>query len=102
MGLQTNVGKMVGMVCRTCQAVGIESESADERRMTGEGLSYRERQRVRVNYSDCVEETAMGFLAVYQHMQHGKAAVGRRKWETTDPVRNPKIQDDFPNRWGPK
>ena len=48
MGLRTNVGKMVSIVCRPCQAAGTKSEAAYGRKMTGEGPTYRERQRERV------------------------------------------------------
>ena len=41
-GLQTNVEKPVGMVCRTCQAAGNQSKVAYWRRITGEGPTYRE------------------------------------------------------------
>ena len=46
--LQTNVRKTVGMVCRPCQAVGTKLEAACGWRMTGEGPSYPERQKGRV------------------------------------------------------
>ena len=36
-GLQTNIRKTVGMVCRTCQAAGTQLEAAYGRQMTGEG-----------------------------------------------------------------
>ena len=47
-GLRKNFGKMVGMFCCPCQASGTQSEAAYKRRMAGAGLSYWERQRVRV------------------------------------------------------
>ena len=48
-GLMTNVGKTVSMVCQPCQ-VGARNrtEEAYDRRITGEGRSYAERQRERV------------------------------------------------------
>ena len=36
-GLRKNSEKMVGMVCRPCQAAGTQSEAAYERRMMGVG-----------------------------------------------------------------
>ena len=39
MGMSTNIGKTVGMICRPCQAVGTQSEATYERRITGAGLS---------------------------------------------------------------
>ena len=41
MGLRTNVGKKVSMVCRPCQAAGNQLEAAYGRGMTGEGSTYR-------------------------------------------------------------
>ena len=41
-GLQTNSGKTVGMVCHPCQAAGNLTTAAYGRRITGEGQSYRE------------------------------------------------------------
>ena len=43
-GLNNNAKKTVRMVCHTCQAAGTQSEAPYERRMTGAGPSYRERQ----------------------------------------------------------
>ena len=59
-GLRTNAGKTVGMVCCPCQAVGTQSEAAYGRRMTGEGPSYWERQKGRVQCRECGEEMATG------------------------------------------
>ena len=36
-GLRTNVGKTVSMVCRPCQAAGNQSEAPYRRKMAGEG-----------------------------------------------------------------
>ena len=45
-GLLTNVGKTVSMVCHPCQA-GARNRTEEEycRRLTGKGRSYAERQR---------------------------------------------------------
>ena len=48
-GLRTNIEKTVGMVCRPCQAAGNQLEAAYGRRITGEGSTYRERQKGRVH-----------------------------------------------------
>ena len=64
-GMQTNVGKTVGMVYRPCQAAGTQWKAAYELRMTGEGITYRERHRARVKCSDCGKEMAIGSLEVY-------------------------------------
>ena len=42
-GLRTNFGKTVGMVCRPCQASRNQLETEYGRRITGEGPTYRER-----------------------------------------------------------
>ena len=52
-GLQTNVGKTVGMVCHPCQAAGNITKAAYGRRIMGEGNSYRERQRDQVECEEC-------------------------------------------------
>ena len=45
-GLLTNVGKTVSMVCHPCGAGGgNQREEAYGQRVTGEGRSYAERQR---------------------------------------------------------
>ena len=45
-GLMTNTGKTVSMVCHPCQAGdGNRTEEAYGRRITGKGRSYAERQR---------------------------------------------------------
>ena len=62
-GLRTNVRKTVGMVCSPCQAAGTHSEAAYRRRMTGEGPSYQELQKGRVQCMECGEEMAAGYLA---------------------------------------
>ena len=67
-GLRKNVRKTVGMVCRPCQAAGTQSEAEYERWMTGAGLSYRERQQVRVKCLECGEEMALGLMAVHPQM----------------------------------
>ena len=52
-GMQTNVGKTVGIVCHPCQAAGNLSKVAYGRRVTGEGPTYRERLKVQVSYGAC-------------------------------------------------
>ena len=52
-GLQTNVMNTVGMVCHPCQAAGNITTAVYGRRITGEGNSYKERQRDRVECEEC-------------------------------------------------
>ena len=53
LGLRTNEGKTVGMVFHLFQAARNQSEAVYGRRMTGEGPSYREQQKVRVQCREC-------------------------------------------------
>ena len=57
--------------------------------MTGAGPSYRERQRGRVQCTECREEMALGSLAGHMQTQHGKEAGGRRRWAATVPGGEP-------------
>ena len=62
-GLRTNAGKTVSIVCRPCQAAGTHSEAACGRSIKGEGPTYWERQKGRVQCRDCGKEMAAGSLA---------------------------------------
>ena len=63
-GLMTNVGKTVSMVCHPCQAgAGNRTEEAYGRRLTGEGRSYAERQRERVACRECGDFLAVGSMS---------------------------------------
>ena len=71
-GLMTNVRKMVSMVCHPCQAeAGNRTEEAYERRITGEGRSYAERQRERVACVECGEVLAIGSMSSHLMTRHG-------------------------------
>ena len=53
-GLLTNFGKTVRMVCHPCWAgAGNRTEEAYSRRVTGVGKYYAERQRERVACKEC-------------------------------------------------
>ena len=69
------------MVCRPCQAAGTQSEAAYEQQMTGEGPSYRERQKVRFQCRDCGEEMAAGYLVGRSMTQNGRASEDKRIWK---------------------
>ena len=73
MELQKNVGKTVSMVCRPCQAEGNQSEAAYGRKITGEGPTYREQKKERVECGECGKEMVAGYLASRWMTQHGKA-----------------------------
>ena len=62
-GLVTNVGKTVSMVCHPCQVgSGNRTEEAYDRSIKGEGRSYAERQRERVESVECREFLAIGSM----------------------------------------
>ena len=44
-GLNTNTGKTVSMTCMPCTAAGNQLEEAYGHKMTGEGLTFRERKK---------------------------------------------------------
>ena len=85
LGLRTNVGKTVVMVCRPCRGWGTQSEVVYRRRMTGEGPSYRERQKGRVQCNECGEEMTIGSILGHMRAQHGRVAEGRRSWTAIPP-----------------
>ena len=62
-GLMTNVGKTVSIVCHPCQVgAGNRTEEAYKRRITGEVRSYAERQQ------ECVECVECGEILVIRSM----------------------------------
>ena len=79
-GLNTNTGKTVSMTCRPCTAAGNRSEEAYGRSMTGEGLTFRERKRERVECGYFGKEVAAGSLDSHRMSQHGKARERRHTW----------------------
>ena len=80
-GLLTNVGKTVSMVCHPCQgAAGNRTEEAYGRRITGEGRLYAERQRERIECVECGEFLAVGSMSSHLMTRHGKAAGRQRMW----------------------
>ena len=64
-GLHTNVGKTVGMTCRTCPAAGNQPEVAYGHKITGEGPTYGKRQKKRVECGDWGKEMAAGLLEAH-------------------------------------
>ena len=55
LGMKTNVRNTVGMFFLPFQAERTQSEAAYEQRMTGAGPSYREKQCVQVQCTECRE-----------------------------------------------
>ena len=80
-GLQTNVDKTVSMACQPCRAgSGNRTAEGYRRRITGDGNSYRERQRERVACGECGAELAAGSLSSHLMTRRGKAAPRRHLW----------------------
>ena len=71
-GLQTNVGKTAGMFFRPCHAARTQLEATYGQQMTGEGPSYWERQKGRVQCRECGEEMVAGLMAGHTKTQHGR------------------------------
>ena len=85
-GIRTNVGKMVSMTCRSCPASGKKLEKAYRRKITGEGPTYWERQKERVECGDCWKEMVAGSLASHRMIQHGKAKADKWSWNESATV----------------
>ena len=51
----------------------------------GEGPSYQEQQRGRVQCNQCREEMALGLMVGHMQTQHGRAAKWTRSWEKMSP-----------------
>ena len=69
-GLRKNVRKTVGMVSRPFRAYGVRAYKAYTHRMTGEGRSFKERQRERVLCPECGKELAKVSLVTHRQTQH--------------------------------
>ena len=101
-GLQTNFGKTVGMVCHPCQAAVNITQAVYRRRLTGEGDSYRERQRDWVECEECGEQLAVGSMSSHMMTRHGKAAGRRRQLTTQTEAGAPVYRMYFPTKGGPR
>ena len=102
-GLQKNVGKTVSMVCHPCQVgAGNRKVEAYGRRITGEGRSYAERQRERVECGECGEVIAVGSMSIHLMTRHGKAAGQRRLWNPQTESGDKSYSMSFPTKGGPR
>ena len=70
-GLHKNKGKTVSMAFQPCHTPGRMSEVAYEKRATGTGLTYQERQRMLVQFPECILEVATGSLLMQHQSEHG-------------------------------
>ena len=101
-GLQTNFGKTVSMVCHPFQAAGNITQAAYGRRLTGEGNSYKKQQRDQVEYDECGEHLAVGPMSSHMMNRHGKAAGQRRQWTTQSEDRAQEYRMSFPEKGEPR
>ena len=70
-GLRTNSGKTVSMVCHPFQVAAVNrTEEAYGRRIMGEGKSYAERQREQVKCLECGELLAVGSMSSHMMTRH--------------------------------
>ena len=81
-GLRTNVGKTISMVCCPCQAAGNQSKAAHGIRMTGEGPSYWEKHKGQVQCRYYGEDMSAGSFAGHRMTQQGRASEERLSWKT--------------------
>ena len=72
-GLQTNIRKVVRMVCRPCRAAGVCSYKAYTRQMIGKGRSFKERHQEWVLCPESGKEMSKRSLVVHHQTQHGVA-----------------------------
>ena len=70
-GLKTNESKTKLMVCLPAVKATRMTDGAYKRRMTGEGESYRERQRRKVTCPDCPAVLRLSSLRAHRLTQHG-------------------------------
>ena len=73
-GLGTNVGKTVGMVCYPCQAAGNLSTAEYRRRAMGVGPSYMERLKGKVACGECGYMLAARSLSSHMMPHHRREA----------------------------
>ena len=69
-GLRTNFRKTADMVCRTFRADGVWADKAYTRRMTGEGRSFKERQREWIICPEYGKNLEKGSLVMHRQTQH--------------------------------
>ena len=101
-GLQENVGKTVIMLCHPCQATAVNiTQAAYRRRITGEGNSYKEWQRERVECAECGEQMAVRSMLSHLMTRHRKAAGRRGQWKTQTEDEAQVYRMSSPTKGGP-
>ena len=77
-------------------------EEAYRRQITGEGPTYRERQKGQVHCRECGEEMAAVSLETHLMTHHGRVAEARWSWRTmATGDRTRTFRMDFPAKGGP-
>ena len=74
--LSRKVQKNLGMVCQSGRVVGVWLDKAYKHRMTGEGRSYQERRRERVQCPECGKYLERRSLATRRQTQNVVARGG--------------------------
>ena len=75
-GLRKNTRKTVRMVCRSFRAAGVGEGKSYTQRMTGEGRSFKDRQRERVLCPECGKELTKGSLVARCQNHNGVSKGG--------------------------
>ena len=101
--LLINVGNTVSIVCHSCQeGAGNRTKEAYRRRITGEGRSYAERQRERIECVECGELLAVGSMSSHLMTRHGKSAARRQLWTPQADGGPRTYKMSFPEKGGPR
>ena len=102
-GLCTNIGKTVGIVCHPCQAAGNLPKAMDGRRFTEEGPTYTEQLKGQVECGACSKLLESGSLSSLMMTQHGRVVKIRQKWITPAAGTGPQtFRMTFPAKGGPR
>ena len=70
-GMCTNVGQLVIMVCQPCCTIWYHSTDVYRLSMMVEGLTYRDRLYHQVFYPECNADLTLGCLDTHWHVQNG-------------------------------
>ena len=78
-GLETNLEKMKSMVCTPGYFWGEQSEEAYNRRATGEGETFRDRNWTRVSFTECGVTVASSSMKRHMERPHGGSVTQTRE-----------------------
>ena len=89
-GIRKSVHKTVGMFCRPRRVAGVQAYKSYTCRMTGEGRSFKERQRERVLFPERGKEVEKGSLVAHRQTKYkvakgGLGKVGNNEGGGSDP-----------------